>query len=318
MKVSFIDVVDGLYAKRNTLYEFMTRTGRIHPSQIHEQCKRRTVLELMRVIPSELRSNDRVSNRIFDTGHSLHTLFQWYAFTACKLGDLEWCEIESPVVSEELMIDGRSDIEYKPVGGSEVIMDLKTIKAELYSKLRSPYPKHITQVQIYMHVKGVDDGLILYHNKNTHVEKEFHIKRDSAYVKPHIDMIKDCVSNFKAGTIPNRSEYKGFKLFKGDPACSDTFCPYRAECLKGYEDSIDKSALNFWDGKSELPGCEQSTVGTPPVYEKGTNPDSGGGIDIQTYDSVVKRTPERKEPVRSSESSWKNILEVINAASNSK
>lgn len=314
---SFVTALNQLYGRRNPLREFMERTGRIHPSQIHDPCPRKVVLELLRVIPEVAPKADVLSQRIFDTGHMYHTLFQWYSAKMVQFGILKACSIEQSVVAEELMISGRADLEFTPLEFEDYIIDFKTIKHERYNKLRKPESKDITQLQLYMDIRKKKRGLLFYHNKNTHVEKEFEVLHDPAYVEIHKKTIRKCIACYKKKTIPKREEFGGAKLYNGKPSCANRFCMYRPECLRPESDRLVVGNLNLWDGESALPGDGDITLGGPPSFNH--------GITVSSECSSSPILPQEKTLTTSQQSSslkltnkheasgWSKILKGINA-----
>lgn len=310
---SFISALNKLYQRRNPLREFMERTGRIHPSQIHKACPRKVVLELLRVIPESTPTLDLTSQRIFDTGHMFHTLFQWYSAKMVEFGILVKCSIEQPVVSNELMINGRADSEITPVEYDECIIDYKSIKNIRYQKLRRPESKDITQVQIYMHVRKKKRALIFYHNKDTHAEKEFEVIYDESYVAPYIKSILTCIELFKKKKIPGRDKYPGAKVYRGKPVCNNRFCEYRFECLRPESDNMVVGKLVLWDGSSSLPGDGKKVLGDPPTFNHGVKVFSGVDVATMSPEENSLTTSQLPGTIKHT-SGWHKILENVNGS----
>lgn len=64
-----------------------------------------------------------------------------------------------------------------------LIVDFKSMKDSEFQKLVQPKPEHLTQMQIYLYLSGLQCGKFLYENKNDQNVKEFLVERDDAYIE---------------------------------------------------------------------------------------------------------------------------------------
>ena len=79
-------------------------------------------------------------------------------------------EHEREILSEDPPIRGFADsiVEYK---GKDIIIEIKTIKSANYIQRENegqPSDSHLLQLLIYMYVENIDEGIVLYENKDTH------------------------------------------------------------------------------------------------------------------------------------------------------
>jgi len=63
------------------------------------------------------------------------------------------------------------------------VVDLKTIKNELFMELMEPKYEHIVQVNIYMWILGLQGAVLVYENKDNQQIKEFFVPRDESLIE---------------------------------------------------------------------------------------------------------------------------------------
>jgi CRISPR-associated protein Cas4 len=136
-------------------------------------------------------------------------------------------EAERKIENESPPILGFADVIIE-WAGSEVVGEFKTIKSENYEMVKARakgLPYHEVQLLIYMHVLKLDDGFLIYENKNTN---EFFVvpvtmtERNQKYAEYIFQWMTDVYENFTAGTIPTRSFNKSSKECK--------YCPIKQAC----------------------------------------------------------------------------------------
>jgi CRISPR/Cas system-associated exonuclease Cas4 (RecB family) len=142
---------------------------------------------------------------------------------------------ELSIKSEELNISGRSDaivknyMEHKvtqeivtltdPDGkvvyeGPEseiLIIELKSINQRGFDwvlKKNEQKEEHELQLQLYMYLTGIKQGIVLYENKNKQELAEFFIKYDPQKVEYIINKIKTINKHVEDGTLPPREYVK--------------------------------------------------------------------------------------------------------------
>ena len=125
-------------------------------------------------------------------------------------------------------LDSKSDSK-KRVG------EIKTIKSaergwteemmkdrDYYQKLSEPLPKHLAQLNLYQTALGIDEGVILYGNKNDQDMKEFMTKRlDFIVTRQNIKM-EQTERALDQGYLPERI---------GEKSCGDCkWCDWKTYC----------------------------------------------------------------------------------------
>jgi hypothetical protein len=197
-----------------------------HPSQLYGACARMEVLK--RVVPLELlplEKNEVYVTAKFDIGNAVHYWYQNYylgqmgilkgkwrcchcnAVTGtdpkpefrpkkCDCGNTtEWDYEECHVLNKEWdvigKVDGILDIDGKPY-----VLDMKTSDPELFKKMKKPWPSAEFQVQVYLWLTGIKDGVLLYIDKSSNgpdPTKEFSVK----YSEETVDKVKSLVTTVR-------------------------------------------------------------------------------------------------------------------------
>lgn len=149
--------------------------NKLHPSTIG-MCQRKIVFDMI-MVPKK-RTGDRL-NRIFDNGHYMHdryqTIFQ-------KIGIL----VESERKLEKGDIGGHTDAVIRiftldHMQGKEMLVELKSASENSYKwmiKNNQPKLEHFYQLQFYMHLSQIKQGILLVENKNTQELWEHEITYD--------------------------------------------------------------------------------------------------------------------------------------------
>ena len=63
------------------------------------------------------------------------------------------------------------------------VVDMKTMKGDLFSELEEPKREHVIQVHIYMWLMNLKSSVILYESKDNQVIKEMFVPRDDALIE---------------------------------------------------------------------------------------------------------------------------------------
>ena len=113
--------------------------------------------------------------RIFDTGGSLEGRMQkYFERTGLFLAAEQSLRLNNPPIS------GRYDFLLKHEEYGRVILELKSINDRGFTALiEAPKHEHLIQLQIYLNLAGVDNGVVLYENKNDQTLKAFKVVRDT-------------------------------------------------------------------------------------------------------------------------------------------
>ena len=114
--------------------------------------------------------------RIFDTGGSLEGRMQkYFERTGLFLAAEQSLRLNNPPIS------GRYDFLLKHEEYGRVILELKSINDRGFTALiDSPKPEHLIQLQIYLNLAEVENGVVLYENKNDQALKAFKVTKNIA------------------------------------------------------------------------------------------------------------------------------------------
>ena len=149
--------------------------GFFSPSMLGDLCDKLLYLHFKRWLQP-----DKVGGklqRIFDHGHATEERFTQYfrEMNILKDRELHAASLDPP-------IKGRVDFLLERNNKEMFIVELKTINDRGFVNLiDSPKYAHLVQLQIYLNVLDIDDGFVLYENKNDQDLKEFHIIKDKEF-----------------------------------------------------------------------------------------------------------------------------------------
>ena len=182
-----------------------------YPSTLGNTCDRALFLEYHGLLPFE--EIDSTKQRIFDHGHATENRFFGYFL---RMGMFKAREVRA--VTSDPPISGRADfILTMPDTGNYLIVELKTINDNGFGNLLEAKSNHVIQLQIYLNVLEIDDGVILYENKNDQRLKEFAITKDTDCWN---EIIQRCHSIQDMSDIPEanviHSRYCSCNSYKGD------------------------------------------------------------------------------------------------------
>lgn len=157
------------------------RSGVFHASKLGSECDRELWLHYHGKLVGE--SIDGHLQRIFDHGHATESRYMTY-FT--NMGVLKAREV--PARIEDPPIHGRADFLLK--FPNYLIIELKTINSDKFNQLREPKHDHLIQIQTYLNILEIEDGIVVYENKNDQRIREFKITRDKDLWQEVIDRCK--------------------------------------------------------------------------------------------------------------------------------
>ena len=170
------------FAKNKNLEESIKRPRRVnvfYPSTLGTPCDRALYLDYHGMLPSE--DIDGSKQRIFDHGHATESRYFGYFL---RMGLFKAREVR--VVASDPPISGRADFILTKPSGDYIIVELKTINDNGFENLMEAKDTHYVQLQIYLSILEINDGIVLYENKNNQKLKEFYIKRDEDFWKEKI------------------------------------------------------------------------------------------------------------------------------------
>jgi CRISPR/Cas system-associated exonuclease Cas4 (RecB family) len=150
-------------------------------------------------------------------------------------------EIEREILCNDPPIRGFADI-VLDWNGKEVIGELKTVKEEVFATRQaqmSPSDSHRIQLLLYMWVENVEEGFLMYENKNNNeilIMPMSMNDRNRKYIENIIDWMRVTYKTWKDGMLPERA------FTKSTPTCKN--CPVRKECWSGEMGDIQINKLD--------------------------------------------------------------------------
>ena len=198
------------------------KIGRYYPSEAGG-CIRKTWFSYL--LPRE---TDEGLIKIFEVGNMLHE-FIVDVIKSDKNPEVELVKSEYPLQLEfdGVIVSGRvDDVVLIKLNGKTVLVEVKSTASLKYAT--EPAESHVMQLQLYLHMSGLKDGMILYVEKNTLQSKWFNISYDRGEAERAINRIKLLHSALLKKGMPvaeaKVDERKSW-MCKG--------CPYAAECELG-------------------------------------------------------------------------------------
>lgn len=240
-RTRLVGPVERLLLERNAEKSEKRDTLHLHPSEIckRDWCPRSSWYKISgRETEPESFTFQRLN--IFAEGDLIHS--KWQAWLK-EAGVLE--ESEVPIKDDEHLIIGHTDgiindsrgraiLEIKSLGVGTVRFEDYDLFAmyskkeisldEMWNRIKTPFPSHIRQTQLYMHCTGIHDAVVLYEWKASQDVKEFSISYDPDIVTPILASCLSVVRSLEAQTPPDRPAW----LYEDHRVCKS--CPYRKEC----------------------------------------------------------------------------------------
>lgn len=227
--VNLIDMVHKFMVEENQANQAQRvaegRIGKFYPSSVG-RCKREVAYQMLGY-PGKSSSGQGLL--IMDNGTYFHERME---ATFKRMGIMIAPELK--LVHDELRISGRSDaivwnwlkkepvendveIELFDLAGECVyqgpqsdtlIIELKSIKNKNYEKLPKTVAKmeHRMQLNLYMYLTGIRQGIVYYENKDTQEQKYYIVKYDQEMINKIIADIRyiiQCIDNDK---LPERED----------------------------------------------------------------------------------------------------------------
>lgn len=209
---SYLSNVKGKYGKDYSLEDLITAQLRqdqvfstrdmtkFHPSSVG-YCARKIAADMIGTYPKE-EIEDRIL-RVFENGHSTHERIQnWLE----EMGIM--VEAERKLVDDELNIRGNCDGVIELGDEGEFIIEIKTISSKGFRYLKEPKDKHYAQLQLYMYLSGVHQGILFYECKDDQRIREFKVEYNEEFAMDLVEKIKfinECVAK---GELPPKQYAK--------------------------------------------------------------------------------------------------------------
>jgi len=149
-----------------------TTSGVFYPSMLGNPCDRNLYLAYNGQLPDQVIGAKTV--RIFDVGNSLEVrMKKYFERTGIFLAAEQTVRLGNPPIS------GRYDFLLKHDEYGRVILELKSINdAGFDALIETPKSEHLVQLQIYLNLAGLENGILLYENKNDQKLKAFKVIKD--------------------------------------------------------------------------------------------------------------------------------------------
>lgn len=192
------------------------RQGHFHPSAIG-MCGRRNVYEFIRT--PALPTIEPEDLEIFDMGHAVHGLVQG---RLAEIGRILKPQKIGYEFRAEVRYDPETDVLYKTheIGGTtdgilEVwadswrqrgIIEIKSINAANFAKLRGPKKDHVLQAHLYCYRYDCPQMWIWYFNKDTSRRKVYPLVFQQDLLDEAIDRFAEWHQHALSGTLPERTE----------------------------------------------------------------------------------------------------------------
>lgn len=154
--------------------------------------------------------------RLFDHGNYIHELIV-KALSGQNV--LRGDEVNIPANN---LISGRADALIQ-VEGQDYVVDIKSINSVGFRTLTEPSPEYIYQLQLYLHFFQIEQGILLYVNKDTQDLKEFTLDHDPALCERLLDDLEKLGSKIEANLVPVRLDD-----FPSNGQCR--YCSYKEVC----------------------------------------------------------------------------------------
>tara|TARA_R110002020_G_scaffold284230_4_gene499802 strand:+ start:309 stop:1013 length:705 start_codon:yes stop_codon:yes gene_type:complete len=173
-----------------------------YPSMLGNACDRYLYLAYNGQLPDQ--TIKAQTTRIFDNGNGLEDrMRKYFERLGLFLAAEQSLRLANPPIS------GRYDFLLKHEEHGRIILELKSINQKGFDLLiEAPKSEHVVQLQIYLNLAEVSQGVVLYENKNDQTLKAFSITKDESLWNSIIerciriqnmlpeDMPKQCTGEF--------------------------------------------------------------------------------------------------------------------------
>ena len=169
--------------------------GKFYPSLFGNPCDRYLYMAYNGLLDWD--EIDARIKRIFDHGGTFEERMKKYL----KKADI-YIDDEISVKLDSPPISGRIDFLIEHGKHGETPLELKTIKDEDFKQLKeSPKHEHLTQLQIYLNLRGYKYGVVVYENKNDQKLKAFKVNVDKDMWETILDRCKSIMEMEEAPSI---------------------------------------------------------------------------------------------------------------------
>ncbi len=215
--IDFNKMVDN-YLKRENRPKTI---GRYYPSEIGT-CMRKVWYSYK--FPQETQPE---LTKIFEMGNIMHD-FVVKVLKSDKNPEVDLLKSEFPFQHniDDFLVSGRIDnLILVKLNNKEVLVEVKSTGNTDF--IEDAAPHNIVQLQLYMHLLDVHDGILLYIDKRNMNSKVFTIRYNKEGAEKIIDRFRKLHGHLNADTIPEpeaRSDRKTMWMCR--------FCEHREKCYK--------------------------------------------------------------------------------------
>lgn len=208
----------------------MSDKFRIHPSMM-EQCSRAICLSAIGLKPY----TDRNMDLIFCTANNLHNHIQM--LIGNSIDDIN-VQSEIPCECPEYLVSGTADIVLSGdfvrnrIGKDKMVVEVKS--RPYLSKDTAAHISHITQIEMYMHMLGVEYGEILYISRANGAYSVCPINYKYGYVEEHFRRLDSIFDSLESGELP-------------DPDCDCGACYYDRYCCASDSEQFDNLVIKMFN-----------------------------------------------------------------------
>lgn len=210
LQPSFKSIIDMYLTNRTVFNDYRGRISRneevgFHPSGLLDACPRQIAFQYILekgYFKKELfasgdlagASNDARLEFIFDVGHALHFLIQYgYLPDIKEKYNIDY-EVEVPAnkLMKKYLIGGTGDIVIKLQDNNMWVVDIKTMGAKNFYKLKTKknfvenHAQYVSQLMLYMKGLGIKRGLFYLICKDNSDTKEFLFDYDEKLIKSEL------------------------------------------------------------------------------------------------------------------------------------
>ncbi len=193
--------------------------GRYYPSEIG-LCMRK--LWYSYKFPSEIETD---LLKIFEVGNIMHD-FVVDVLKSDKNPDVDLIKSEFPLRLDrgDFVVSGRVDnLILVKANGKEVLVEVKSTSDVAFVNEAAPHNK--MQLQLYMHITGIHNGILLYLDKKNLQSKVYVVDYDEEEAKRVMERFGMLHDNLKLGKLPE-PEARSSK----DTTWQCKFCEFRERC----------------------------------------------------------------------------------------
>jgi CRISPR/Cas system-associated exonuclease Cas4 (RecB family) len=136
-----------------------------------------------------------------------------------------WLKTETPEVDEIITLTDVNDkVVYEGPQSDVLIVELKSINNKNWDKLPKTVAKmeHRLQLQLYMYLTGIRQGVIYYENKDNQEQKYYHMTYNPTMVDKIVSDIRYIIDHIDRNKLPER-DYSPVSF-----ECK--YCDYRDMC----------------------------------------------------------------------------------------